>query len=448
MKIAFIKPNIGRKGHSLYVDEGRMEPLTLGVLAALTPEDIEVVLYDDRMEQINYDDKIDLAVITVETYTARRAYEIAAEYRKRGVKVSMGGMHPMLIPEEVSQHADVVCIGDAEYFWDELIQDLRENKLKPLYKGGAAKPQRAITRRDIFKGKGYLPITLLQFSRGCPNGCKFCASSKYFNKQHTCREIKDVIKEIESQNRKFLFFVDDNIVANPEKAKELCRALIPMKVKWVSQASLNMVNDLELVELMAKSGNLGNVMGFESITPQNMKEIGKEPNTLFDTYKEPVKILRDYGFQTWAAFTLGYDNDTEESLWRTYEFALESKFAFAAYNILMPYPNTPLYDDLKAQNRLLYDGKWWLHPEYRFNHASYIPKNMTPDRFTEVSFDIRTKYNSFKSIAYRAFDFKTHMRNPFRLAVYLQYNPIFRKEVFKKQDMQFGLGEVIDEKEQ
>jgi len=122
----------------------------------------------------------------------------------------------------------------------------------------------------------------------------------------------------------------------------------------------------------------------------------------------------------------------------TEAFARENKFAFAAFNILMPYPGTPLYDKLRREGRLLYDEKWWLHPEYRFNHAAFIPKNMSPDELTEVAFEIRSRFNSISSIFSRAFDFKTNMRNPYRLGVYLAYNPLFRKETFKKQGMLLG----------
>ena len=133
MKLTLIKPNIGRMEHSLYVDEGRMEPLQLGVLAGLTPPDVEVVLYDDRLEAIPYDEPTDLVAITVETYTARRAYEIGAEYRQRGVPVIMGGMQPTLIPEEVNPHADSIYMGDAEFRWQEVIEDAGRGKLKPVY---------------------------------------------------------------------------------------------------------------------------------------------------------------------------------------------------------------------------------------------------------------------------------------------------------------------------
>ncbi|NBD36377.1 MAG: methylase, partial [Chloroflexi bacterium] len=167
MKLTLIKPNIGRLEHSLFVDEARMEPLQLGVLAALTPPDVEVVLYDDRMEAIPYDEPTDLAAITVETYTARRAYEISAEYRARGVPVVMGGMHATLLPEEVAAHADALYIGDAESLWAQVIEDARHGQLQPVYRAEVGPPQPGIlTRRDLFAGKGYLPITLLQFSRG------------------------------------------------------------------------------------------------------------------------------------------------------------------------------------------------------------------------------------------------------------------------------------------
>lgn len=443
MKLTLIKPNIGRREHSLYVDEGRMEPLQLGILAALTPNDIDVVMYDDRMETIPYDEPTDIVAITVETFTARRAYEISEEFRKRGVKTVMGGMHAMLIPEEVSEHCDCVIVGDAEPVWATMLEDFKKGELKKRY--DVVQPtcpqSNVITRRDIFEGKGYLPITLLQFSRGCNHRCSFCASSVYFKAHHYCRKVEDVITEIKSQKRKLLFFVDDNIVCNREKAKELFRALIPLKIHWVSQGSIDMLADKELMELMVKSGCLGLVIGFESISPQCIAEMNKNTNKKpsSDMYKSEIKQLRKWGLQTWAAFTVGHDGDTMESIKATCDFAIKNKFTFAAFNILMPYPNTALYEKMKNEGRLLYDGKWWLHEDYRFNYASIVPKNMTPDELTEISFDCRRRFNSPLSIFKRAFEPRTNMRTPYRFGTYLIYNPLFRKEVFKKQGMKFGL---------
>lgn len=443
MKLTLIKPNIGRREHSLYVDEGRMEPLQLGILAGLTPSDIEVVMYDDRMEVIPYDEKTDLVAITVETFTARRAYEISKEYQSRGVKVVMGGMHAMLLPEEVSEHCDSVIVGDAEPVWKEMILDFQRGELKKCY--DVVQPtcpqMNVITRRDIFDGKGYLPITLLQFSRGCSHKCSFCASSVYFKAHHYCRPVEDVITEIKSQKRKLLFFVDDNIVCNHEKAKELFRALIPLKIRWVSQGSMDMLNDAELMKLIVKSGCLGLVIGFESISPECISQMNKGTNRngASELYRSEIKQLRKWGLQTWAAFTVGHDGDTIESIRATCDFAIKNKFTFAAFNILMPYPNTPLYEKMEREGRLLYDGKWWLNENYRFNYSSIIPKNMTAEELTEVSFDCRRRFNSPFSIFKRALEPRTNLRTPYRFMTYLIYNPLFRKEVFKKQGMKFGL---------
>jgi radical SAM superfamily enzyme YgiQ (UPF0313 family) len=442
MKLTLIKPNIGRMEHSLYVDEARMEPLPLGVLAGLTPLDVEVVLYDDRMESIPYDEATDLVAITVEAFTARRAYEISAAYRQRGVPVIMGGMHPTLVPEEVAQHADSIYLSDAEFLWAQVIEDARRGKLRPVYRARAGRPQPGtFTRRDIFKGKGYLPLTLLQFSRGCRFECTFCAVSAYFNKTHFCRQVREVIQEIEQQERKLLFFVDDNILANHAAAKHLFRELIPLNIRWVSQASIDMTEDRELMDLMVKSGCMGHVVGFETLNPQNLLATKKAPNLIgqFQDYKPQLEILRDYGLQTWAAFTIGHDYDTLESIGRTVEFAIENKFSFAAFNVLIPYPNTPLYKRLEAEGRLLYDGQWWLHPEYRFNYAAFQPKRMSPEELTEAGFRARTTFNSPLSIIRRAFDFKTNMRSLLRLSTFLTYTPLFRKEMFKKHGLRFGL---------
>lgn len=440
MKITLIKPTIGRPEHSLYVDEARMEPLNLGVLAALTPKDIEVVMYDDRCEPIPYDEATDLVALTVETYTARRSYEIADEYRRRGVPVVMGGVHPTFVPEECAGHADALFLGDAEDGWMQLVADAQAGALAPIYRGEPGRPQTGVlTRRDIYDGKGYLPVSLMQFSRGCRFVCDFCAVTKYFDRKHYLRSIEETVAEIASQDRKLVFFVDDNIASDRAALKDLCRALIPLRINWVSQASLDITADKEAMDLMARSGCLGHIMGFESITRASVKEARKAPNLgKFDGYDTQIRILRDYGFQTWAAFTLGYDHDTVDSVRATMDFALENRFTFAAFNILMPYPNTPLYDRLKRENRLLYDGAWWLHPKYRFNDAAFIPAQMTPDELTEVCFEARTRFNSIGSMLWRFSDLKTNMRTLRRMSAFWQFTPVFRREVFKKHGMVFG----------
>jgi len=442
MRITFIKPNIGRMEHSLYVDEGRMEPLMLAVLAGLTPPDVECVMYDDRMEPIPYDEPTDLVAITIETYTARRAYEIAAEYRRRGVPVILGGMHVTLLPEEAALHADSIFLGDAETKWAEVVEDARRRRLKPRYQGppGVGQIGRVLPRRDLFKGKGYLPITLMQYVRGCRFACRFCAVSQYFERKHYVRAIDEVLREIEAQGRKFIFFIDDNIASDHKALEEFCHALIPLKIHWVSQASLDVTRNPRLMKLLERAGNWGNVTGFESITPESLRETKKSPNIpRFSRYKEEVRILREHGMMSWAAFTLGYDHDTVESIAATVDFALESRFTFAAYNILMPYPNTPLYRKLEQEGRHLFGGKWWLHPQYRFNDAAFAPKLMSAGELTKACHAARVRYNTPLSLVRRFTDMKTHLRSIARIGAYWYYTLIFRKEVYKKHGMRFGL---------
>ncbi len=440
MKLTLIKPNMGRMADGPYVDEGRMEPLQLGVIAGLTPPDVELRLLDDRMEAIDYETPTDLVALTVETFTARRSYEIADSFRQRGVPVVLGGMHPTFCPEEASAHADTVVTGDAESLWAGLVEDARRGKLKQRYAASAGPPQPGtFTRRDLFEGKGYLPVTLLQYSRGCRFQCNFCAISSYFDARQYHRRIDEVLEEIHRQKRDLLFFVDDNIVSHPEAAKELFRELIPLKIRWVSQGSLDMTQDLELMDLMVRSGCLGNVIGFESVTPAGLRLLKKSPNLAsFNDYREPVQILRDHGLQTWAAFVLGHDEETEDSIQRTVDFALENKFCFAAFNIMMPYPTTPLYHRLQGENRLLFGGRWWLHPDYRFNHAAFHPKTMTHHRLTELCFAARSRWNSWGSIIRRLSDVKTNLRTLGRMGIFLRYNSVFRKETFKKQGLFLG----------
>jgi radical SAM superfamily enzyme YgiQ (UPF0313 family) len=442
VKLTLIKPNIGRREHSLYVDEGRMEPLMLGVLAGLTPPDVEVKLYDDRMENIPFDEPTDLVAITVETYTARRAYEISEEYRKRDIPVILGGMHVALLPDEASLNADSIFIGDAESGWAQVIEDARRKTLKARYYSpvGVAQTGGIKPRRDLYRGKNYLPISLMQFSRGCRFACTFCAVSQYFDRRHYLRNVKEVVEEIESQERKFVFFVDDNIASDRYALKELCHALMPLKLNWVSQASLDVTHDRELMTLMEKSGCWGNVMGFESITASSLRDARKSPNIPgFSNFEHEVRILRDHGMQTWAAFTLGYDHDTVASIDATVDFALHSKFAFAAYNILMPYPGTPFYHSLQSQNRLLFDEKWWLHPEYRFNQSAFIPALMSPDELTATCNAARSRYNGIPALLQRFSDWQTNLRSLQRAFSFWRYSLLFRKEVYKKNGMRFGL---------
>jgi radical SAM superfamily enzyme YgiQ (UPF0313 family) len=354
----------------------------------------------------------------------------------------LGGIHVTLCPDEAAEHADSIFLGDAEPLWHEVLKDAEKGSLKTLYQSvpGVGQIGGVVPRRAIYNGKGYLPISLMQFTRGCHFSCNFCAVSSYFNSQHFTRDPEEVVSEIREQSRKLIFFVDDNIASDKEALKALCLALLPLKISWVSQASLDIVHDNELIKLMAESGCIGNVVGFESINLNSLHDGKKQPNMACSPgYAYEIKKLRECGMQTWAAFTLGYDHDTRESILETVDFAIKNRFAFAAFNVLLPYPNTAFYETLKEENRLLYGGRWWLSSDYRFNHAAFIPKNMSPEELTDLCFYMRRKFNSFTSIVYRFSDLHTHLRSFWRARTFLKYNLLCRKEVHKKQNMTFGI---------
>ncbi len=441
MKITGIKPNMGLVADKPYYDRGRMEPLTFAVLKGLTPPEHEWVLYDDRFEAIPYDEATDLVTINTEIYTARRAYEIADRFRARGVKVALGGFHTTMIPEESRAHADAIVIGDAEPVWAQLLDDATHNRLQSTYQGcagGTGSLDDIRTDWSIFAGKSYLPVRLTQFSRGCINQCEYCATGNIYRKSHRCRPVSQVIRELAHNGAKLVFFVDDNIVADKPQATQLFQALKALNIRWFGQADLSFATDPAFMDLMLESGCVGLVVGFESLDQGNLSQMKKNCNLGFESYDPLVKRIRQSGLLTWAAFLLGYDNDTPETIMATCDWALSKKFAFAAFNILMPYPGTPFYDRMRQEDRLLYNGRWWLHDDYRFGMTGFQPRHCSADELAQACLDARLRHNTIPQIFRRSLDRKTHLRSFWSLATYFAYNPLFRDELLKKHGMKLG----------
>lgn len=428
MKILLVKPGIGDVIKEYNLNDGRMEPLALGIIASLTPPEHKVTLVDDRIEEINYEEKADLVAITVDTYSAKRGYYIADQFMRLGIPVVLGGIHVTLLPAEAEQHADSIVIGDAETVWKKLITDFLNGQLKKVYTGDFEIPQNGcLPNRSLFKGNGYLPVSIIQFTRGCPYSCSFCSTAGYFNHTQIFRDPESVVEEIRRDNLKFLLFADDNITANTDKAKELFHALIPLKIRWAGQASIEMVKDSELLVLMKRSGCLGQLVGFDSMDEDSLRWLNKKTNLHeFDEYKAAIEILRKYNFQTWASFMLGSDHDTVDSIKNTVEFAIRSKFTLAFFHLLSPYPKTKIYEQFKSENRLLYEDKWWLHPDYRYNKAAFIPNHMTPDELSLAVVRVNRHFYNFSSIAHRLFDAKTNLHSLLKLLVYLRFNILIR----------------------
>ena len=440
MRLTLVHPCVGRRRGQPYIRTWQMEPLAPATLAGLTPRDRDTTIrfYDDRTEAIPFDEPADLVALSVETYTARRAYQIASEYRRRGVPVVMGGFHPTLMPDEASEFAESIIIGEAEGLWPGVIEDFRAGRLQRVYRQ-AQRPSLSGLRpdRSIFAGKRYLPVGLVEAGRGCHFRCEFCAVQSYFANTQTRRPADEIIDEIRRIKRPLLFFVDDNITSNMDQAKEFFRALIPLKVKWVSQASINAAHDEEFLKLIKASGCQGLLIGFESLNPENLKRMRKSFNTMRGGYERALENLKRHEIPLYVTFILGYDEDHGDTLQETLAFAERHRFYIVAFNHLTPFPGTPLYDRLEREGRLLYD-RWWLDPAYRYGMVPFAPRGLTAEDVKQRCIEARQQFYSLRSILKRSANFSVNSRNLFMWSHFFSINLLFRSEVLQRKDFPLG----------
>ncbi|MBL0170918.1 MAG: B12-binding domain-containing radical SAM protein [Gemmatimonadaceae bacterium] len=416
-----------------------MTPLVFAYLSSMTPAHIERVLYDDRFETIPFDEPTDLVAMTVETYTARRAYQLAAEYRKRGVPVVLGGYHPSFMPEEGLQFADAIAIGDAEGIWSEILDDARVGRLKPIYRQPGLTPLETIAPdRSIYGGKRYAPIPLVQYARGCKYACEFCSISAFYGRNLRQRSVPEVIREIEALDRNHVFIVDDNIFVDEARATEFFEALVPLKIRWSSQISIDVAGNPKLMDLLRRSGCISVVIGFESLDTGNLRQMKKGWNVRHQDYDTSIARFKDAGVMIYGTFVHGYDRDTPDSFKINLEFALRHKFYLANFNALTPMPGTKLYHRLRREGRLLNDP-WWLDSTYRYGGAVFRPVGMTPAELEAGCYWARSQFNSARSIVSRAFDLPANMRSPYALGVYLATNLVSRTEIHRKQGSPLGI---------
>ena len=438
MKLLFILPAIGRKDGEEYIGTWKMEPLMIAALKAITLPDIETFLFDDRIEAIDYNIDVDLVAISVETYTASRAYRISEQFRRRNIPVVMGGYHVTAVPNEAADHADCIITGNAETVWQTMLEDIQNNNLQKRYDGerGSLPP---MPDRSVYGNKKYLPLSLIETGRGCPNHCEFCAITCFYNAKYTPRPIQDIVTEIKQTKNKFVFFTDDNLSADREHLMALCKAITPIKIKWTSQVSLAVAKDDELLKTMRKSGCQVLLIGFESLDQKNLDQMNKSWNYQLGERDELVRKMHKAGIGIYATFVFGFDADANETFEETIKFAMKHKFYFAAFNHLLPFPGTPLYERLQETDRLLYE-KWWLKEGYRYGDIPYRPTKISHEELKDSCAAARRKFFSPLNILKRGL--ASIWRNPgFMInVIFFTQNKALGREVDQKLNLPVGAG--------
>lgn len=350
------------------------------VLAGLTPKSFKLTLVDENFEDIDFEQKYDLVAISTMTQQAWRAYEIADTFRRRGIKVVIGGIHATSLPGEAKEHADSVVIGEAEEIWKEVLKDAENNTLKPYYKNEKIidLTKSPMPRYDLLK-KEYYKIVWIQTTRGCPIDCEFCAASKVFGLKLRHKTIKQVIKEIKfvlSLKKNFrIGFADDNMLLDRKYATSLVKALKSLNIRWIAQTDISIAEDESFLKLLRNSGCAMLLIGFESLTEANFRAFDRNSFKLkrLKNYHFYINKIQSFGIGIVGAFILGFDNDDTSIFDRTAKFIIKSHIFASQITVLTPLPGTRLRDRIEKENRLL--DRNWNH--YTFYDVNFVPKKMS-----------------------------------------------------------------------
>ncbi|MCP4663333.1 MAG: B12-binding domain-containing radical SAM protein [bacterium] len=351
-------------------------PLTLPTLAALIPDELEtrVVCIDEGVADVDGEIEADLVGMTVITGNARRAYELAAGFRRRGIAVVLGGPHPTLVPEDAQPHADSIVVGYAEEEWPRLLRDFVAGDLKPRYTQSpdldlAGRP---LPDRSVLPRRKYLTADVFEATRGCIHDCDFCVVPAAWGRKPLHKPVAEVVADIERRRARRAVFVDLNLIADKDYAAQLFAALIPLRIDWYGLATTLLCDDLPLLDLAARSGCRGLLMGLESISPVNLRRSGKgfsDPQS----YLRVVERLHERRIALNGCFVFGLDDDRPDVFLDTARFAVEAKIDLPRFAIATPFPGTRLYHRLESEGRIL--TRDW--QRYDGQHAVFEPAGMS-----------------------------------------------------------------------
>lgn len=377
MKIKLIQPAMLPRPMDTKL-KTRMSPsLALLTIANLTPEDHEVIIENENVEKIDFDEAVDMVAITVTVDVMNRAVEISKEFQSRGVTVIAGGIHITADPEGTLKHFDVICVGMAERVWAKLLKDKENNSLKKIYYDMENIDGREIISPNyyIIDNKKYLYTNIISTSRGCPFKCDFCYNScKDSLKSFISRPIEDVIEDIKALKTRHIMFIDDNFIGNPQWTKKFLKEIKPLKLKWNAAVTSNIVDMPELLDEMKEAGCQSLFIGFESINSKSIDSVHKVQNSV-KRYEKLVDEIHKRGIMINASFVFGLDEDDVSVFKRTLDWIVRNKIETVTSHILTPYPGTKLYSSLVEENRIVDFNL----SNYNTAHVVYKPKNMTAE---------------------------------------------------------------------
>jgi radical SAM superfamily enzyme YgiQ (UPF0313 family) len=377
----------------------RYAPLTLTTLASLVPPELgaEVTIVDEGIADIDRNVEAELIAISAITGTAPRAYELAAHFRARGQTVVLGGVHPTLVPEEAAQHADAIVVGYAEESWPRLLRDFAAGRLQPRYdqQPGLSLADLPIPHRHLFSSRDFLTLHTIEATRGCIHRCEFCVVPSAWGRPLQ-KPVADVIADIRQMRPRKLIFLDLNLISDTDYARELFTALIPLRVRWGGLATTMIAWDEELLDLAARSGCGGLLLGFESLSDGALSETRKDFSARLD-YRTVIERIHARGIAIQGCFVFGFDHDDTDVFERTAAFAIDAHIDLPRYAILTPFPGTPLYARLQSEGRIL-TSDWSL---YDGQHVVYQPARMTPDELLRGTEAAWKRTYSYSGIARR-----------------------------------------------
>lgn len=418
MYIKLIQPRMIKRPMDTDIKLHMAPPLGLLTIANMLRNEHQVAITNENIEEIDFSDTPDVVGISVTVDVLPRAMEIAKVYKKRGIPVVAGGIHITTAADTIPGEAfDALSIGAAEGTWLQIMEDIKNGQLKSRYLCGKKLSGNDIVSPayDMLTTDSYLYCNVVHTSRGCPFQCDFCYNSSAEHR-YVNRNIQDVIKDIQTIGLRHIMFIDDNFTGNPTWTREFLKAIGPMKLKWNAAVSINIVQDLELLDLMKETGCRSLFIGFESISPDSIRSVHKKQNTITE-YEYAIREIHKRGIMINGSFVFGLDGDTGETFQQTLDWIVKNRIETVTSHILTPYPGTALYQRMKADGRILTDDL----SQYNTAHVVYRPIGMTPEELYDGYIWIYKQVYSLKNI------WKRMPKDKSQIPSYLLFNLFYRK---------------------